>query len=308
MAGLKLCGGPPGAVAIICVGLRTRGGGGDRGRSRSAKLILRVQFRVQRRLVGPCPARRFARQSVEFTRDDWILIGAGDDKKAHLETPVAEMGVADSFVAAQPIDPFDGLADDRRPQVADVHLLGDVGTAIVDQHAARRRHRRETGALVGRQVVGATSQDVGPHREVDEPRAGDVHTGDGRVSRESGRHSRGDLAGVALRLFGRGQRSIALEVGEVGTVGGRDPTHFRGQPEAREGGPDRFAQSRCQIAHGGEALLAATWPALGRKRLPSRLKAAICGVTSKPISTSKFDPLTLVSLRGMTMRSMSWVT
>ena len=40
-------------------------------------------------------------------------------------------------------------------------------------------------------------------------------------------------------------------------------------------------------------------PALARKRSPSRLNCAICGVTSKPTSTSKLAPLTLTSARGM---------
>ena len=66
-----------------------------------------------------------------------------------------------------------------------------------------------------------------------------------------------------------------------------------------EGGFHRLAKHPLEVGHGLGVLLA--WPTFSRKRLPSRLKAAICGVTSKPISTSKLDPEVVTAARGITI-------
>ena len=85
-----------------------------------------------------------------------VLVQHGDDQQAHLEAPVAEVGVAQHLVAAEAVEPLDRLADDRGAQVADVHLLGDVGAAVVDEHPPRRRRpRRRRRAASAAISVGA---------------------------------------------------------------------------------------------------------------------------------------------------------
>ena len=63
------------------------------------------------------------------------------DQKPHLEAPVAEMRIAPHAVAAEAEQPLDALADDRRAQMAHMHRLGDVGTAVIDDDASRCLHR-----------------------------------------------------------------------------------------------------------------------------------------------------------------------
>src|SRR5690606_11035309 len=109
------------------------------------------------------------------------------------------------------------------------------------------------------------------------------------------------------RTLGGGERAVGLEVGEVGAVRGGDAGEVLRQAFGGEGGRDRFAESRLQVAH-WSGVLAACWPTLTRKRLQSRLKAAICGVTSKPTRTSSCEPEPAIPARGMVMLPMVSVT
>ena len=72
---------------------------------------------------------------------------------AELRAPVAEMVVRDDLVPDEPRHARQAIADDRRAQMADVHRLGDVRAAEVDDDAARlfrRRHAQARGVGVER--------------------------------------------------------------------------------------------------------------------------------------------------------------
>ena len=206
----------------------------------------------------------------------------GDDQQAHLEAPVAEVGVAQHLVAAEAVEPLDRLADDRGAQVADVHLLGDVGAAVVDQHPARRRDRAGAGARIGGDRVGARRERRVADPQVDEARAGDLDRWPAARSPASALgHGGGDLARVAPGGLGRRQRAVALEVGQVRPVGGRHAAQARaaGRAPAKAAptaSPSAGPADR-SLPRGGRSTWAAVWPALARKRLPWRLKSAICG-------------------------------
>ncbi len=142
--GLELGRRPARAVAIVGIGL---GPGGGRGIE--AVEIVQPDVAGEKRLggalVGVGEMGRLFGVRLQPVRDRRIGVGAGGDQQAHLEAPVAEVGVAQDLVAGETVQPLDRLADDRGAQVADVHLLGDVGAAVVDQHlrgVSTRRRRR----------------------------------------------------------------------------------------------------------------------------------------------------------------------
>ncbi len=56
------------------------------------------------------------------------------DEHAHLQAPIAHMHVADGLVADELEDAADGIADDGGAQMADMHRLGDVGSAVIQHH------------------------------------------------------------------------------------------------------------------------------------------------------------------------------
>ena len=115
-----------------------------------------------------------------------------------------------------------------------------------------------------------------------------------------------DLAGVATHPLGGRQGAVALEIGQVWTVGGRGAGQVDGQTKGTERPGEALVDRASQPAHFWARPPAVTvWvPASRRNRFPSRLKAAMAGVTSKPTRTSKLEPEVVRVARGMTMPSI----
>ena len=65
----------------------------------------------------------------------------------HLKPPVSEMHVADHFMSRKAADPFNALPDDRGPQVSHMKGLGDIGTAVIDDHLLFFRRERRAKAV-----------------------------------------------------------------------------------------------------------------------------------------------------------------
>ena len=112
------------------------------------------------------------------------MLGGGDvladveqvlDEHAERAAPVADVVLADHGVAEELEHPHERVADDRRAQVPDVHLLGDVGRRVVDDDRARRGGgRRRRGARRPATAVELVGEERVVEREVDEARAGDL--------------------------------------------------------------------------------------------------------------------------------------
>jgi len=100
------------------------------------------------------------------------LIGDLLDQHAELASPVADVVLCDHLVAERAQHPVEAVTDDRRAQVADVHLLGHVGRRVVDDHALGISHRHDARPRIGELVGYGRSQYVGPDPEVDEARPG----------------------------------------------------------------------------------------------------------------------------------------
>ena len=64
------------------------------------------------------------------------------DEHAEGRAPVAHVVVPDHPMARPVQQPDDGIADDGAAQVADVHLLGDIGRRVVDHDGLGRFHQR----------------------------------------------------------------------------------------------------------------------------------------------------------------------
>ena len=242
----------------------------------------------------------------------------GDDQQAHLEAPVAEVGVAQHLVAAEPVEPLDGLADDRGAQVADVHLLGDVGAAVVDDApgAAAGTWRRADARVGGDLARRAGQRLLRATRRLMKPGPATSALGDAADRRPGAlRHRLGDLARVApLPALAAARAPLHWKSARSGRSEASPGRSSPGKPSAGEGGAGRLAEADPQIASsvGGGALHARRGgfglAGVGRKRLPWRLKSAICGVTSKPSQDLEVGAADLESARGMAMLGMVSVT
>src|SRR5687767_8835217 len=93
------------------------------------------------------------------------------DQHPELRPPVPDVILADDPVSLKFDDAADGIADDRAAEVADVHLLGDVGAGIVDYHGLRWGCERgaETAVCDDRREL--PRQPARAQADVDKPRS-----------------------------------------------------------------------------------------------------------------------------------------
>ncbi len=157
MAGLQFGRGPPRPVAISRVRLVARRGRGIEP-VQVIKRNLGGEQRVKRGLVRLGESRRPLLEALERGGDVGMFVADGDDQQAHLQAPVAEVGVADHGVAPEAVDALDRFADDRGAQMPHVHFLGDIGSAIVDEDAPGRGDAHRSGARIGGDCVCAPGQ------------------------------------------------------------------------------------------------------------------------------------------------------
>ena len=135
------------------------------------------------------------------------------------------MIVADEVGAAELDQPRDGLADDDRAEVPDVHLLGGVRRRVVDDDLASAHQTGRAGAPLGLVTILTEPGPEGGGREleVDEARAGDLHLHGLVVQPALGADGfderRGEGARIGLRLLRRRKHAVGLEVSVTG-IGG----------------------------------------------------------------------------------------
>src|SRR5258706_6961238 len=141
------------------------------------------------------------------------------DQLAHLQTPVAQVHVARDFPTIGAVQALEAIADNGRAQMAHMHCLGDVGPAeIYDEHLARAGARR-TEAPVLRELRNTLVQRGIGYVDIDESRSRDFDFREYWVRSESSNDAFGERPRIGLRLLRSGERTVALKLGEIGSVG-----------------------------------------------------------------------------------------
>ncbi len=155
------------------------------------------------------------------------------DQLAHLQPPVADMDIAHHRPAIGAEQPLQAVADHGRAQMTHMHGLGDIGAAEIDQNRfavgrGRRFRRRDAGI---QRRIGEI--------KIDEARPCDLDLGKLRIGLQPRRDPLGDGAGIGFGFLGRRQRAVALELREIGTVGGLHQAEPFVQPFGGESIPHR---------------------------------------------------------------------
>ena len=91
-----------------------------------------------------------------------------------LRAPIADVIVANDFVAEKRSDPRERVTQHGAANVTDVHRLRDIGRAEIDHDPFRRRRFLHSEPLVAQQFRGFRGDGLGPKRQVDEAGAGDL--------------------------------------------------------------------------------------------------------------------------------------
>ncbi len=120
--------------------------------------------------------------------------------------------------------------------MADVHRLRNIGSAVVDEHPPRARHRRGAAQRICGNLADASGQDGFADPEIQEPRPRDGR----RIGKVRGRPLPGNLGRDVPRhaphRLGRGHGAIALKVGKVRTIRPHDRRVLRIQLQFGEYG------------------------------------------------------------------------
>ena len=105
------------------------------------------------------------------------------------------MVVADDAMPDEPEDSRQRVADDRRPEVADVHLFRDVRAREVDHHRLGDSDAVDAFTVAREELAEPAGEPRVVEPEVHEPGAGDLCRGDRVVLRDLLGDPRGDLSG-----------------------------------------------------------------------------------------------------------------
>ena len=194
-----------------------------------------------------------------------------------MRTPVAEVVVGDRVVAAEAEDPGQRVSDHRRADVADVHRLGDVRRAEIDDDrvgigdggdpesfvAAGGRDRGGEG-LVAHPDIDESGPDgiAGGGESLGIARRGGEATGDldgevarflPRLLRQPHRHRAGIVAELGVGRL----PDLLEERGDLRGVDRHDPIGSEAVERCREAAPQPVAErpgrggcgGRCSVAH-----------------------------------------------------------
>ena len=189
------------------------------------------------------------------------------DDDAELRAPVADVVVADHFVAERAEDLDHGAADHRRADVADVHRLGDVGAGVVDDDGPAGSDLRDAAVrLVLGDRGGARGEGLALDPEIEIARTGDLGLLDEVRERRAREGGLGDLARRRLQRARELHRVRALEVAEAGLGAGDDAAGARGLGAVGEGGGEARAEPGGELLREGRGRVhaAATFRRRGR--------------------------------------------
>ncbi len=134
------------------------------------------------------------------------------EQNAELGAPVPEVIVGDDLVPQETQQSGERIAEDGAPQMADVHRLGDVGGAEVDDERLRPGYGRDAEAVAACHPLDLGGQPVFPQAQVDEPGACDLrrleHAGEVQFSHDL----LSDFGRFAAQYLGQRHRTVGLVV------------------------------------------------------------------------------------------------
>jgi hypothetical protein len=165
--------------------------------------------------------------------------------------PVAEVVLADHAVPQELQDSRERVADDRAPQVPDVHLLGDVRGGVVDHDRLGGGGARDAEPRIARGSRHGRGDGLVAQREVDEPRSRQLDLRAQVPDVEVSEELLGDLPRRLAEPLGQTHRDVRLEVRAVGAPDRRMGATQLGTEGGLEGTRETRRERGDRVDHGG---------------------------------------------------------
>ncbi len=142
-----------------------------------------------------------------------------EKEHAKLSTPVADVIVADDTMTDESRDPGERVAENRRPNVTDVHGLGDVRRAEIDDDLPDTPGLGNAETIVTEKLCKALGKPLGFEAKIDEAGASDFGRRAEIRDVEFGDDILGQLARISLLLLRENHRDVRLIVAKPGVAG-----------------------------------------------------------------------------------------
>ena len=142
------------------------------------------------------------------------------ENHAELGAPVADMVIGDDMISEKAGDAGEGISDDSRAYVADVHRFGNIGRGEVNDYGAARAGERSAEAVITDEAFDAGSPCLPADAEIDE--AGACDFGGSETGEVEGVDDLpGQDTGIGFVLFGKhhGRVRLVISKTEVGRSG-----------------------------------------------------------------------------------------
>ncbi len=136
----------------------------------------------------------------------------------HAETgaPVADMIVGNNVVAEKTIEAREGIAEDGAAQMADVHLLGDIGTAVIDDQRLRFGDGIDSETDIEPAPGDLPGEVIGLQAKIEETGAGDLGLFGEAFEIDGLGQLGGEVARIGLGFLGENHGGVGLEIAVAG--------------------------------------------------------------------------------------------
>ena len=163
-----------------------------------------------------------------------------------MRAPVADVVVGGDFVAEESGDADEAVAENGAANVADMHWLGDIRGAEIDEDFFGLRGRGDAESRIGGEFGNGGGEKGVVEAEIQEAGAGDIGRGGEEGGVELGENLGGELARVGFFLLGEDHGGVGLVIAEA-RVGGLGDFAARGVEVAggergAEAGGEEFAR------------------------------------------------------------------
>ena len=137
------------------------------------------------------------------------------------------MGIAPDLITAEAVKTLDAVANNGRPQMADMHRFSHIRACIIHDHPTRCLNRFCAGADILCDYLCLADQSGIRQGDIQKPGACYLYARNVWIFRQPACDGGCDLTWVLTDLLGTSHRAIALKMTELGLLSPHNRTQIR---------------------------------------------------------------------------------